>query len=268
MNRLLFLILTVVCPCLVWAQKFVTENTDSTVVTEYNNDRLWAYQNIDGITVGMASGVIKDDYDTYYQIGLFICNNDDSEITFQPEKVYAKFLANKGDTTDLEVYTFEELKKKVKRAQTLSTIIGGIAGGLVGGLASASTGTRVYNTFFPSDGKADYSVGVVYNTNDENQSNEAVNMPVQTIGTMLQNKRSIRDVGYLKLNTIHPGSAILGFMNVKFKQGRRLRLEVAVGNRTFSYLWDIETEKDKEKRMKKEMKEQKKLNKAKAADKA
>lgn len=245
------------------AQKFISETNDSSLVTEYNNDRLWAYRNIEGITVGTASGVFKDEYDTYYQIGLFVHNNSESPITFNPEEVYARFLTNKGDTADLDVYTHEKLQKKIKRSQGLSFILGSIADGFIGGFASITTGTRMY----PGNGNAGAS-SVVYNADAEDQPDAAVNVPMQTIGTMLQSGSDIRDEGYLKLNTIHPGSAILGFMNVKFKQGRRLRLEVVVGNRTFSYLWDIETEKDKEKRMKKEMKRQKKLAKAQKADKA
>ena len=263
MNRTLLLFLLLVSPFVMQAQKFISETNDSTLVTEYNNDRLWAYRNIEGITVGTASGVFKDEYDTYYQIGLFIHNNSESPITFNPEEVYARFLTNKGDTADLDVYTHEKLQKKIKRSQGLSFILGSIAGGFIGGFASITTGTRMY----PGNGNAGAS-SVVYNADAENQPDAAVNVPMQTIGTMLQSGSDIRDEGYLKLNTIHPGSAILGFMNVKFKQGRRLRLEVVVGNRTFSYLWDIETEKDKEKRMKKEMKRQKKIEKAKPADKA
>lgn len=263
MNRTLLLFLLLVSPFVMRAQKFIAETNDSSLVTEYNNDRLWAYRNIEGITVGTASGVFKDEYDTYYQIGLFVHNNSESPITFNPEEVYARFLTNKGDTADLDVYTHEKLQKKIKRSQGLSFILGSIAGGFIGGFASITTGTRMY----PGNGNAGTS-SVVYNAEAENQPDAAVNVPMQTIGTMLQNGSDIRDEGYLKLNTIHPGSAILGFMNVKFKQGRRLRLEVVVGNRTFSYLWDIETEKDKEKRMKKEMKQQKKMEKARAADKA
>lgn len=99
-----------------WAQKFISEN-DTISFVEYNDGKQWVYRNIDGITVGMANEEFKDDYGKYYQVGLFISNNRDSTLTFNPEEVFADLLSNKGDTISLEVYTHEKFQKKIKKAQ-------------------------------------------------------------------------------------------------------------------------------------------------------
>lgn len=103
-NRLFLIISFFLSPYIMWAQKFISEN-DTISFVEYHDGKQWVYRNIDSITVGMANEEIKDDYGKYYQVGLFISNNQDSTLTFNPEEVFADLLSNKGDTISLEVYT-------------------------------------------------------------------------------------------------------------------------------------------------------------------
>lgn len=114
MNRLFLILSIIVNPYIGWAQEFISEN-DTTAFVEYNDGKKWIYRNIDGITVGMANEEFKDDYGNFYQIGLYISNNQDSTLTFNPEEVYADLLSNKGDTIPLEVYTNEEFQKKTEK---------------------------------------------------------------------------------------------------------------------------------------------------------
>jgi len=49
------------------AQDFVAAENDTTVLTEYNDGRLWAYRQIGDFVVGMTNYEGKDDYGRYYQ---------------------------------------------------------------------------------------------------------------------------------------------------------------------------------------------------------
>ncbi len=73
-------------------------------------------------------------------------------------------------------------------------------------------------------------------------------MQMQTLKNMMDNDREIREQGYLKLNTIHPGEAIVGYMNIKHKKGKELLISLNVGDRVFSYLWDVEKKKKNKKK--------------------
>ena len=48
--------------CSVQAQDFLAAENDTTVLTEYNDGRLWAYRQIGDYVVGMTNYVEKDDY--------------------------------------------------------------------------------------------------------------------------------------------------------------------------------------------------------------
>ncbi|MBE6301831.1 MAG: hypothetical protein E7085_08295 [Parabacteroides distasonis] len=50
------------------AQTFIKSERDTTVFTEYNNGRLWAYRSLGNFMVGMTNYEEKDDYGKYNQI--------------------------------------------------------------------------------------------------------------------------------------------------------------------------------------------------------
>lgn len=228
---------------MIWAQTFISEN-DTTVFVEYKDGKQWVYRNIDGITVGMTNEEFKDDYGKYYKISFFISNNQDSTLTFNPEEVFADLLSNKGDTISLEVYTNEKFQKKIKKTQTWAMVLYGFSAGL----NAASAGyTTTYSTSYLPNGYAYTSINNSYNANAAYQANMAASMHLQTLGDRMKNDRAVREQGYLKLNSIHPGDAIIGYMNIKHKKGKQLLVSINIGARTFSYLWDVEKKKKKDK---------------------
>lgn len=56
------------------AQVFVAAENDTTVQTEYNDGRLWAYRQIGDFVVGMTNYVEKSDYGKNYQILISFCD--------------------------------------------------------------------------------------------------------------------------------------------------------------------------------------------------
>lgn len=89
------------------------------------------------------------------------------------------------------------------------------------------------------------SINNSYDANAAYQANMVANMQLQTLGDRMKNDRVVREQGYLKLNSIHPGDAIIGYMNIKHKKGKQLLVSINIGARTFSYLWDVEKKKKK-----------------------
>ena len=87
------------------AQTFIKADNDTTVMSEYNDGRIWAYRQIGDFVVGMTNCEAKDDYGWYYQIAIFIKNLGESSITFDPDNVTSSLYTKRGDTLDLQVYT-------------------------------------------------------------------------------------------------------------------------------------------------------------------
>lgn len=65
MKKLLIIALIAIS-CSVKAQEFLALENDTTVLTEYNDGRLWAYRQIGDFVVGMTNYVEKDDYGKNY----------------------------------------------------------------------------------------------------------------------------------------------------------------------------------------------------------
>ena len=241
MKRLLQIILFFLGPLITWAQSFISEECDTTALIEYHDGQQWVYRDNNGLIVGLTNHEFKDDYGKYYQIGIFISNNRDTALTFDPERVFADLLSNKGDTISLEVYTNEKLQKKIKRSQTWAMVLYGLSAGI----NAASAGyTTTYSTSY-SNGYAYTSINRTYNANAAHQANMASNMQMQELGKSMDNDRAIIEKGYLKQNTINPGDAIVGYMNIKHKKGKRLLVSLNFDDCEFSYLWDVEKKKTK-----------------------
>lgn len=120
--------------------------------------------------------------------------------------------------------------------------------GFSAGFNAASAGyTTTYSTSYTPNGYAYTSINSSYDANATYQVNMATNMQLQTLGDRMKNDRAVREQGYLKLNSIHPGDAIIGYMNIKHKKGKQLLVSINIGAQTFSYLWDVEKKKKKDK---------------------
>ena len=241
MKRLLHIILFFLSPYITWAQSFISEECDTTALIEYHDGQQWVYRDNNGLIVGLTNHEFKDSYGKNYQIGIFISNNRDTALTFDPERVFADLLSNKGDTISLEVYTNEKLQKKIKRSQAWAMALYGLSAGI----NAATVGyTTTYGASY-SNGYAYTSINRTYNANAAHQANMATNMQMQALGKSMDNDRAIIEKGYLKQNTINPGDAIVGYMNIKHKKGKRLLVSLNFNDCEFSYLWDVEKKKTK-----------------------
>lgn len=249
MSRLSLFILLIISPFCLSAQKFIADSLDNSALIEYHDGKQWAYRNIEGLTIGMTNEELKDDYGKYYQIGIFISNNRDTALLFNPEEVYAELMTKKGDTLDLEVYTNEAYQKKIKKAQTWAKVLNGVATGL----NSANAGySNTYSTSYNPKGYPVTTISRTYDANAATQANIAANKEMQAMNEKMEQDLAVREEGYLKLNTLNPGDAIIGYMNIKHKKGNELLVTINAGQNKYLYLWDVEKKKADKKKNKKD----------------
>lgn len=89
--------------CSVQAQDFLAAENDTTVLTEYNGGRLWAYRQIGDYVVVMTNYVEKDDYGKNYQILIFIKNLGETSALFDPSLVTSTLVDKQGESKDMKV---------------------------------------------------------------------------------------------------------------------------------------------------------------------
>lgn len=223
-----------------YAQNFLMSDNDSTVITEYNDGKLWAYKNMNGYNVGLTCYETKDSYGRYYQIQIYIDNTNSQDVIFDPDKVNANLINKKGDTISLEVYTNEEFQKKVEVAQIFTMALYGASSGLNARNAGYSTS---YSTTYSPNGYAYRTTTTHYNPNAAYQATLAANAQMATYGKMMADERVAKEQGYLKKNTIHPNESIVGYMNIKRKRGCKLIINVPLDGYVYTFEWDVEKKK-------------------------
>ena len=223
------------------AQTFLAEDNDSSVKTEYHDDLLWAYQQIDDYVVGMTAYKEKDDYGKYYQIVIFIKNLSNASILFIPDSVTATLMDKGGKDNEMKVYSYERYMKRVKRHQAWSMALTGFALGMNAGMAGYQTTTSTAYTY----GGAPYlQTQTTYNYAAASAANMAATSELMMLSQMMDDKRKTKSEGYLRKNTIHHDEGLLGYMNIKYKKGKKLKVNIPIGSHTFSFVWDVSKKKD------------------------
>ncbi len=208
---------------------------------EYNDGKLWRYYNKNGIMIGITKNEIRD-YGKYFQIPIIIANNSMYSIDFNPViNITASLTDKKGNEQILKVYSAEEYIQKVRSRQNLAIATYAIAEGLAASRAGYSTSTTSssYSGYSSSNGTASVfgSGGYAYGNYSGNSSyygnssstttsyNGAAAYQAQVIArdqvaaysNSLLYERAAKNDGYLKRNTIHPGEAITGYINIGHK---------------------------------------------------
>lgn len=240
MKRIASSILLVIFSIICKAQTFIALDNDTTVITEYNDGKLWAYRDFYDFVVGLSCYESKDDYGKYYQINVFINNHGETPVTFCPEEVTARIIGKSSDTLQLKVYTNESFQKKIKTSQAWAMALYGLSAGFNAGTAGYSTS---YSTSYSPNGYAYTTVPQHYNPNAAYQANMAASYQIQTLGKMMENDRTVKEQGYLKKTTIHPNESIVGYMNIKRKKGVFLTVDIPVNGFVYSFNWDVSNKK-------------------------
>lgn len=243
MKKLLIFALIAIS-CSVQAQEFLAAESDTTVLTEYNDGRLWAYRKIGDFVVGMTNYVEKDDYGKYYQILIFIKNLGETSALFDPSLVTSTLVNMHSETEEMKVYTYERYMKKVKNQQAWTMALTGFSAGLNAGMAGHQT---TYTTSYGAGLTPYTQVQTTYNYAAASAANMAASTQMMTLSKMMADDKKTISQGYLKLTTVHPDEGIIGYMNIKHRKGERLTVNIPIEGQVFSFDWDIAKKKKKKK---------------------
>lgn len=214
---------------------------------------------------GLAIGVhlsIEKAYGKYYTAYISIENNTGKRIDFYPELIRA--YVYQGDKEfECEVLTYNEYLKKVKNQQawnsffvalgessaanqaghstsvtqstsTSNSVSNGYYSGYYGNKYGAvSSNVRTYgtstttSTTYNYDGTANY-----YARQNANRNITAYNYQQSRIVDSI-------DQGYLKANTIFKEQRLNGYINVLFKKGDVIYIDIPINNEFYSFMWPL-----------------------------
>ena len=221
-----------------FSQTLIIPENDSTFYTEYQDGEQWAFALKDSMIVGITNKTVKDDYGSFYKLSIMIRNMTDYTFDFDPNTVESFLISNVEQCEPMKVYTAEKLQKKIKAEQTWASIFTGLSLGL----NTANAGYQSANVVGPH---GTYSVQT-YNTANAALANMMANNQLTTMSKQFEADRKIRDVGYLKRNTIHPGESVCGFMMVNRQRGKKMNVILNVNGTSFNFSWDLKKKKNKE----------------------
>ena len=232
--------------------------------TEYKDGVAWPYYN--GIMIAMTNTQVKD-YGKWYQISLIISNHSIAPFEFDPEKITSTLINSKGQEIALEVYSSEQYMRKVRRSQELNLIFAGIAQGFAAagaGYSQSTTHTNsTYNGHLNSYGNASaygsggYAFGsyngfgsyygnssttsttVSYDGAAAYQAQVIASNRIANYEHALLEDRTIKQEGYLKKTTIHPGDVIQGYVNIKRVKGDSMVVSVDINGAKYEFPWDV-----------------------------
>ena len=240
--RILHIIILLCLVSSIKAQTFVKTENDTTVMSEYNDGRIWAYRQIGDFVVGMTNYEAKDNYGKYYQIAIFIKNLGEKSITFDPDMITSSLYTNRGDTLELQVYNYDEYMKKVKNAQAWSMALIGFSAGMNAGMAGYQT---TYTTTYGA-GRMPYTqVHTTYNYAAASAANIAATTQIMTLSKLMSDELNTKSQGYMKITTVHPGEGIIGYMNIKRKKGELMTVNIPVGRFVYKFDWDVNRKHNK-----------------------
>ncbi len=204
---------------------------------DYRDGTPWEVYFKNGLTIALTNSVVKD-YGKWHRIDLIISNNSTTPIEFTPELNIASYsIDNQGITTDLQIYSCDAYMKKVKRAQTWAAFAMGFSEGIASAGAGYSTSTT---TGYSSNGVITTYQTTTYNTNATYQANLASQQRLANFSQALQEEKNIKQMGYLKKNTIYPGESISGYVHVKRIKGERVVFIIDVEGAEYLYEWEFD----------------------------
>lgn len=204
---------------------------------DYRDGAPWEVYFKNGLTIALTNSVIKD-YGKWHRIDLIISNHSTTPIEFTPELNISSYsVDNQGITTDLQIYSCDAYMKKVKRAQTWAAIAMGFSEGMASANAGYSTSTT---TGYSSNGVITTYQTTTYNPNTAYQANLASQQRLVNFSQALQEEKDIKQLGYLKKNTIYPGESVSGHVYVKRIKGERVIFIINVEGAEYLYEWKFD----------------------------
>lgn len=216
----------------VWESPAIAER-----FVDYRDGTPWEVYFKNGITIALTNSIVKD-YGKWHRIDLIISNNSTTPIEFIPEQNIEAYSAdNQGMTTDLQIWTCDAYMKKVKRAQTWAAIAMGFSEGMASAGAGYSTSTT---TGYSSNGITTTYYTTTYNATAAYQANLASQQRLANFSQALQEEKNIKQMGYMKKNTIYPGESVSGYIHVARVKGERVAFVINIEGAEYIYEWKFD----------------------------
>ena len=218
----------------IWETPAVNERKD-----EYRDGDKWQVYFKNGVKVALTSSPVRD-YGKWHRLDIEISNYTISPIEFDPD---ASITANSTDikkgTSELKVWSSEEYIKRVDRTQLFATIMMGIAEGLA--TADAGHSVSASKTYTYSSSSAVPTVSTTYtrtyNAGLAFQSRVLSAYRMADFSHRLAEVQEIKELGYLKKNTINPGESVSGYIHVKRIKGQKVQFTIDIEGAKYVYDW-------------------------------
>ena len=205
-------------------------------IIEYKDGMPYEIYFKNGLTITLKCA-IKRDYGKWFRVDMIITNHSLTPIEVTPENnITAVAFDEQNMPTDLQVRSYDEYMKKVNRSQTWSAILMDVSEGLSTAGAGYSTSTT---TVHSSHGGSTSFRTSTYSPTAAAQTNLASQQRIANFSQALQNDRKIKQLGYLKKNTIYPGESVSGFVHIDCDKGLRLVVNVNIEGAEYLYEWGI-----------------------------
>mgnify|MGYP006976617080 CR=1 FL=1 len=226
----------------IWESPLITERK-----SDYKDGELWQFYNKNGVVIALTNTTIKD-YGRWHRIDVVISNNTIIPIEFDPVvNISASSTDIEGFTTGLEVWSSDEYLKKVDRSQTWAAVLMGVAEGM--STANAGYSTSTINSYYSgstygSGGYGSYSGTVTsytrtYNAGAAYQAQVLSQKRMADFSNAMAEEREIKELGYLKRNTIYPGETISGYVHIKRIKGETVQFVIKIEKAEYIFDWSF-----------------------------
>ena len=164
-----------------------------------------------------------------------------SPIEITPEtNIIAVAFDEDNAATDLKVWSGEEYMKKVKRSQILAAVLMGFSEGFSTAGAGFATSTTTFHSSYGGYASLHDAHGRRAARADRRaQATLASQQRIVNFSQALQNEKEIKQLGYLKKNTIYPGESVSGYILIDCNKGLRLVVNVHIEEAEYLYEWGI-----------------------------
>ena len=224
-HLIILVVFSFICNLPLLSQDFINMPTDGSFSAEYRDGRLWGYLIRDNIVVAACLSELKES-DDYYQLSLVIDNQSGYKRNFLVDSVQAHIYKEKK-YKKLNIYTFEDMERKVKSKKRMKTALSWLSIGL-------SVGPISYY-----GGSWGSSVSTSYHIGPMTSLFTSIALPSVINSATSGNTLNIQDKGYLKNNTILNGEGISGYMLLERKKAALTNIRIKIDQTEFVFNWDM-----------------------------
>ncbi len=198
--------------------------------SNYNDGVLWQVYNKNGIIIALTNSIVKN-YGRWYRIDVVISNNGVIPFEFDPSvNISAKTINVEGLLVDLDVWSYDDYMKKVRRSQNWESALAGVSEGL----STANAGKSTSTTY----SKYGYYQTTTYNESEARRAREESQKRITELDNNMMAEREIIKQGYLKRNTINPGETISGYVHLKRIKGDSVWVVVNIKGAEYLFDWE------------------------------